>query len=185
MLWIVLDLALRTHIAYFLVEVLANPEDPRFAGKALGQRNFVIVTMAGMLFPLLHLLRLKWHAGPARWKRYPWALDSLYLSLFWLDGAGNSFDLYDSYQDFDLIPHFHGTGVLAIVVERVFGTSPLRTFGISNGIHVALEAQELLTDVFFGTHNVRGAMDTIRDVTVGIAGTIVYPIVGRMLARRR
>lgn len=88
--------------------------------------------------------------------------------------AGNSFNLYESFFYFDLIPHFHGTGAVAAVLLGVFGYSLLSSLGIANIIHMALEAQEYYTDVFFGTHNVRGVSDVVNDLVVGVAGTIIY-----------
>jgi hypothetical protein len=72
--------------------------------------------------------------------------------------AGNYFNLYDRYTHFDLLPHFHGSGALAGILFTVFELPPLAAFGVANGIHGLLEAQEVLTDVFFGTHNVRGGV---------------------------
>jgi hypothetical protein len=163
------NLALRLSIVYFLAEVLLNPKDPRFAGKAIPIRNAIIVTTFTSLFPML-----RWVAH--RWRRYPVWLDNIYLSIFWLDMAGNSFDLYDRYFYFDLVPHFHGTGALAVVL-RGLGMSPLGALGISNTIHVGLEAQEYYTDVLFGTHNVRGVSDTVNDLAAGLAGTLFYVLI--------
>ena len=160
------NLALRLSLLYFLIEVLRNPNDPRFAGKAIPVRNATIVITFTSLFPAL-----RWIAR--RWRRYPVWLDNLYLSIFWLDMAGNSFDLYDRYSHFDLIPHFHGSGALAAVL-RGLGMSPVGAFGIANTIHGGLEAQEYFTDVFFGTHNVRGVSDTVGDLAAGLLGTLSY-----------
>lgn len=164
---ILLNLLLRAHIAYFLAEVLRNPHDRRFEGKAIPIRNLLIVGGLSLLFPGLHLLR-------RRWKNYPFWTDDLWLSLFWLDMAGNSFDLYDRYTHFDLIPHFHGTGAAAVAVQRGFGTSRERAFVVTNVLHTALEAQEFATDVFFGTHNVRGWWDSAGDILAGLLGTVGY-----------
>jgi hypothetical protein len=169
------NLALRLSILYFLAEVLLKPNDPRFAGKAIPIRNAIIVITFTSLFPML-----RWVGR--RWRRYPVWLDNLYLSIFWLDMAGNSLDLYDRYFHFDLLPHFHGTGALAVVL-RGLGMSPFGALGIANTIHVGLEAQEYYTDVLFGTHNVRGVSDTVNDLAVGLAGTVVYSVAataGRM-----
>jgi hypothetical protein len=173
----ILNILIRAHIAYFLWEVMTKGDDPRFAGKAIPIRNLVIVGGMSMLFPLVQLL-------VKRWKRYPWGWDSLYLSVYWLDMAGNSFDLYDSYTHFDLIPHFHGTGVFAVVFERAFGLRVWPAILWANGSHTALEAQEILTDVFFKTHNVRGWWDTAGDITSGILGTLAYPWLARTLRIR-
>jgi hypothetical protein len=55
--------------------------------------------------------------------------------------------------------------------------SPLGALGISNTIHVGLEAQEYYTDVLFGTHNVRGVSDTVNDLAAGLAGTLFYVLI--------
>ncbi len=168
-----LNVLLRVSIAAFLADVLRHPHDPRYEGKAIPVRNLIIVGTLGHLFPLLYLLstRLRWWP---RWSSYPVWSDNLYLSIYWLDMAGNFFNLYDRYTHFDLIPHFHGTGALAAVGLRAFGWSPLAALGIANGIHALLEAQEFATDVLCGTHNVRGAWDSEGDLAAGLLGTLAY-----------
>lgn len=91
--------------------------------------------------------------------------------------AGNSFNLYDRFYDFDLIPHFHGTGAIALVFLSGFGLSFLSGIGLANIIHVLLEAQEYYTDVFFQTHNVRGVFDVVNDLFVGVLATFIYGII--------
>jgi hypothetical protein len=172
-----LNIVLRASIGYFLGEVLLNPNDPRFAGKAIPIRNLIIVGGLSLLFPALHVLR-------RRWRHYPVWTDNVWLSLFWLDMAGNSFDLYDRYLHFDLIPHFHGTGASAVALQRAFGLTPVRAFVIATALHSALEAQEYATDVFFGTHNVRGWWDTAGDIAVGLLGAGAY-LWGPSLVRPR
>lgn len=164
---LVLNGLMRASIAYFLVEVWRHPDDPRFAGKAIPLRNLVVVGSLSMLFPILHLWRRPW-------PRYPIWQDTLHLSIYGLDMAGNSFDLYNRYTHFDLIPHAHGTGALAVVLREAFGLSPLAAVGAANGIHALLEAQEYGTDLFFGTHNVRGTWDTAGDVLAGLLGSALY-----------
>ena len=136
---VALNLTLRVWIARLLVEVLTDPDDHRFKGKAI-----------------------------------PVWTDDLWLSLFWLDMAGNSFDLYDRYTHFDLIPHLHGTGASAVAIERAFGSTRRQAFFASNALHAALEAQEYATDVLFGTHNVRGWWDSAGDLLAGLLGTAIY-----------
>jgi hypothetical protein len=171
------NVALRLGLAYFLFEVLLKPDDPRFAGKAIPVRNLVVVGGLSLLFPGLHLLR-------RRRREYPWWTDDLFLSIFWLDMAGNSFDLYDRYYYFDMLPHAHGTGAAAVVFARGLGLRPLGAGALANGVHVLLEVQEYLTDVFFGTRNVRGASDTARDLLAGLAGAAVYLWLHERIGRR-
>ena len=161
------NVLLRASIGYFLAEVLRNPYDPRFAGKAIPIRNLIIVGGLSLLFPALHVVR-------RRWRRYPVWTDNVWLSLFWLDMAGNSFDLYDRYTHFDLIPHFHGTGASAVALQRGFGLTRGRAFVIATALHSALEAQEYATDVFFGTRNVRGWWDSAGDIAAGLLGGVAY-----------
>ena len=172
------NIAIRLSIVYFLGEVLLDPLDPRFAGKAIPIRNVIIVITFSLLFPFLYFMK-------RRWNHYPVWLDNLYLSIFWLDMAGNSFNLYDTLFYFDLVPHFHGTGALAVVLAGAFGLSLLSASGIANIIHVVLEAQEYYTDVLFNTHNVRGVFDVVNDLVLGLVGIVVYIGLYFYLARKK
>ena len=175
---LVVNACLRASIAYFLAEALLHPDDPRFAGKAIPVRNLIIVGTLSLLFPARYVWR-------RRWPRYPFWYDNLYLSIYWLDMAGNSFDLYDRYYYFDLIPHLHGTGAAAAVLFGAFERSAPGAVGIANGIHLLLEAQEYATDVLVGTHNVRGVADTVRDLLAGLLGTVLYVGAYAALGRAR
>jgi hypothetical protein len=165
-----LNALLRASIAGFLVDVLRHPHDKRYEGKAIPVRNLVIVGSLSLVFPLLAIQKRR----QPRWRRYPVWTDNLYLSIFWLDMAGNYLDLYDTYTHFDLIPHFHGTGSLAAVLLRAFDLSPLAAIGATNFLHTLLEAQEFGTDMICGTHNVRGVWDSAGDLSSGFLGTLLY-----------
>lgn len=175
---LLLNLAIRLSILYFLAEVLLLPNDPRFAGKAIPLRNLIIILSFSLLFPALYFWRKRWASNPI------W-LDSLYLSIFWLDMAGNSLNLYDSFFYFDLIPHFHGSGALAAVLFGAFGLSALSALGLANLIHLLLELQEYYTDVLLGTHNVRGTFDTVNDLAVGLLGATLYVVIFVLIRKRQ
>lgn len=162
-----LNILLRVSIFYFLGEVLLRPDDPRFAGKAIPVRNAIIVLVFSSAFPALYFFR-------KRWDKYPFLSDNLFLSIFWLDMAGNSFNLYDRYYYFDLVPHFHAPGALAVALRAAFSLPALSAAGVSTVAHTALEAQEYYTDVWFGTHNVRGVSDVVNDLVAGLFGVGVY-----------
>ncbi|GIW05926.1 MAG: hypothetical protein KatS3mg060_0731 [Dehalococcoidia bacterium] len=177
---IVVNLLLRLSIFYFLAEVLLNPNDPRFAGKALPIRNLVVIGSLSLLFPFLHVWRRVW-------PRYPVWYDNLYLSIFWLDMAGNSFNLYETVRGFDLLAHFHGAGAITAVLAGAFRQSWLTALGLATVIHVLLEAQENYTEILFGTRNIKGMYDTINDLTAGLLGSGVYLVLralGRRIAQR-
>lgn len=175
---VLLNLFLRCSSLYFLAEAMRHPDDPRFAGKAIPIRNLIVIGGLSLLFPALHF------AG-RRWKSYPFSPDNLYLSIFWLDMAGNSFNLYDRYRYFDLIPHFHGAGALALALKSLLPISTLSAVGLANMVHIALEGQEYYTDVLFGTHNVRGVSDTVNDLLAGLLGTTCYGVADVLLEKRR
>jgi hypothetical protein len=139
-----------------------------------------------MLFPAI------WWFRRLDWGRYPLGLDVVYLSIYALDMAGNSFNLYDTRPYFDLVPHFHATGAASLVIavywartrhpdaleRRSHGwlvETTLVAAGIATMIHVLLEIQEYYTDVLAGTINVGGVADTVNDLAVGLVGALVYP----------
>lgn len=174
------NILIRLLIIYFLFEALLLPDDPRFAGKAILERNLVIVGGLSLIFPAIYFLN-------KRRLEYPFLADFLFLSIFAFDMMGNSFNLYDTVWYFDLISHFHRTGAftavaLLIILSRqkvnAIKLSGLEVLllavGIATIIHVGLEAQEYYTDVFFGTHNVRGVFDIVNDIVVGFIGSTIY-----------
>ncbi|MBW3612226.1 MAG: hypothetical protein KY392_00035 [Chloroflexi bacterium] len=172
--WLI-NVALRAWIVAVIVEALRRPEDPRYRGKAIGTRGSVMIP-ASLLFPLAQLL-------PGRRRRpYPLGTDSLYLSIFALDLAGNHFNLYDRYLYFDAIPHAHGTGAFTVAAAELLDLQPLSAVGVAQVVHILLEAQEYYSDVLFDLRNVRGTWDTVNDLLAGTAGSIAYAAV---LARRR
>ncbi|MGH2380637.1 MAG: hypothetical protein ACRDG7_05380, partial [Candidatus Limnocylindria bacterium] len=109
-----------------------------------------------------------------RGERYPFWMDNLYLSIFALDLAGNSFDLYNTYRYFDLVPHAHGTGAVTVVFAWLLRRPMLSAVGLATVLHVGLEAQEYYSDVLFGLANVRGTWDVVNDLVVGVIGSAVY-----------
>jgi hypothetical protein len=169
-----LNLGLRAWIVAIIVEALRRPDDPRYRGKAIGPRGSVMIP-ASFLFPLAQLL-------PGRRDRpYPVGTDTLYLSIFALDLAGNHFDLYDRYRYFDAIPHAHGTGAFTVAAAELLDIPPLSAVGVAQVGHVLLEAQEYYSDVVFDLRNVRGTWDTVNDLLAGVVGSLAY---AALLARR-
>jgi hypothetical protein len=175
------NLLLRLCILVFTVDALINAGDPRFEGKALGPRNVGILLGLSMLFPLLQAVR-------GQWKRYPMWYDNLYLSIFALDMAGNTLNLYNTIGWWDHVSHFHGPGALAAVLMGAFGLRALAAAGLSTMLHAWLEIEEYYGDVFLHTHNVKGIEDSMNDLLFGLVGAVVYAFVfahSHFLERRK
>jgi len=147
-----INVLLRLLILAFTIDALINAGDDRFAGKALGPRNVGILLGLSMLFPLLQAVR-------GQWKRYPMWFDNLFLSIFALDMAGNSLNLYNTVEWWDHVPHFHGPGALAVVMMGAFGMRAIAAAGLTTILHTAL---------------VRGIADTVNDELFALAGVIIY-----------
>jgi hypothetical protein len=171
-----LNAGLRLVIVGVVGHALLRPNDPRYAGKAIGMRGLALVA-ASFLVPALQLTT-------RRGERYPLATDTLYLSIFALDLAGNHADLYDRYKYFDAIPHFHGTGAATLVLADLLDRPLLSAVGVAQVGHVLLEAQEYYSDVLFGLRNVRGTWDTVNDLLAGAAGSVVYAGIANRRRRR-
>lgn len=168
------NVLLRAGMLSILAEALLRPQDPRYAGKAIGTRGLVMIPLS-LVVPAAHRLL------PRR-QTYPVWTDNLWLSLFVLDLAGNHFNLYDRYRYFDAIPHAHGTGAATVVAAELLDLPPLSAVGLAQLAHIGLEAQEHYSDVWFGLHNVRGTWDTVNDLLAGAAGSAIY---AALLSRRR
>lgn len=169
-----LNVALRVLITGVVVDALLNPGAERYTGKAIGTRGLVLIP-ASLLLPALH-------RGRGGSDQYPFWTDNLYLSIFALDMGGNLLDLYDRYFFFDLIPHAHGGGAITLVASEVLRAPILVGVGISQVVHILLEAQEYYSDVLFDLRNVRGTWDTLNDLLAGVTGSLVY---GALYAARR
>jgi hypothetical protein len=171
-----LNAGLRLVIVGVVGHALLRPNDPRYAGKAIGTRGLALVG-ASFLVPALQMTT-------RRDERYPLATDTLYLSIFALDLAANHANLYDRYKYFDAIPHFHGTGAATLVFADLMDRPLLSAVGVAQLGHILLEAQEYYSDVLFGLRNVRGTWDTVNDLLAGAAGSVVYAGIAHRLRRR-
>ena len=167
LLSVLVNLGLRGAILAMTAHIVrARKDDPRFAGKGLTPRFVGVGLPATLAVPAIWVTR--------RGGAYPWGVDSIYLSMFALDLAGNVFDLYDRYRHFDLIPHAHGAGAATVFAAWALDVPPLSAVGVAQVGHILLEAQEYGTDVVFGTRNVRGTWDTLGDLTAGVVGSLAY-----------
>ena len=165
-----INIILRIAILAMTIDALINGADDRYSGKSLGPRDVLISFGFAMVFPLFWKLRYQ----KKEWSAYPWWYDDLYLSIFFVDMLGNSLNLYNTWEHWDHIPHFHGPGALALVIAGAFGEPIVSAIGIATLLHVILEIQEFYGDVFLHTHNVRDTQDSMNDLLSGVLGVIVY-----------
>lgn len=179
--------ALRLAMLALLAEVLrARPDDHRFAGKGIAVRFTAVALPATLLVPVAWWRRRRRAVSRGLSPEpYPTWIDSLYVSLFALDLAGNVFDLYDRHMHFDLIPHAHGGGAIAVTAAWLFGWRSSRAAAASIGGHALLEAQEYASDVAFGLRNVRGWWDVVGDLGAGVVGAVVYAAAHERWVRAR
>ena len=164
---IALNIALRASILFFTLHSVLNADDERYVGKGLSLRNVIILLVWTMVFPALYAIWKKWKTYPVWW-------DCLYLSIFWLDMLGNWLNFYNVVDNWDLLPHFHGPGAMALIWRGLARRSVLASTGVANMIHAGLEVQEYLGDVLGGTQNVQGAGDTAHDLAAALAGSWAY-----------
>jgi hypothetical protein len=164
------NVLLRLAILVMSVDALVNAGDERFSGKALGPRDVIISFGFAMVFPAIWKLRYR----KKEWSAYPWWYDDLYLSIFFVDMLGNSLNLYNAWEHWDHIPHFHGPGALALVIAGAFGEPIISAIGIATLLHVILEIQEFYGDLILHTHNVRDTQDSMNDLLFGVLGVLVY-----------
>lgn len=170
----VVNVLLRVAILVMSVDAIANANDPRFAGKALAPRDVIISFGFAMLFPLFWRLRYRGR----QWHEYPWWFDSLYLSLFAFDMAGNSFGLYNAYKgSFNDVTHTYGNGALMIVLAGAFGFTTLEAMGLATMLHLWLQLEEYYGDVFFHTHNIVGMEGEYEQFVGGLVAVIVCGLV--------
>ncbi len=168
------DAGLRVAMLAMVAAVLrAGPDDPRFAGKGIAIRFTAFALPATLLVPAVWGRRRMRRGGPAAGS-FPGWLVSLFVSLIALDLAGNVFDLNDTHTHFDLVPHAHGGGAIAVTAAWLFGWPAPKAAAASIAGHALLEAQEYASDRAFGLRNVRGWWDVVGDLGAGVVGAVVY-----------
>ncbi|TME40929.1 MAG: hypothetical protein E6I57_05020 [Chloroflexi bacterium] len=170
----IVNLLLRLAIFAMSVDAIVHSGDARFAGKALAPRDVIISFGLAMLFPLFWKLRYQ----RRQWHEYPWWFDSLYLSMFAFDMAGNSFGLYNAYiGEFNDVTHTYGNGAVMIVLAGAFGFTTLEAMGITTMLHLVLQVEEYYGDKFLGTHNIVGMEGEYQQFIGGLVAVTVCGII--------
>jgi hypothetical protein len=167
------NVLLRLAILVMTIDALVNSSDQRFAGKALAPRDIIISFGLAMLFPLFWRLRYR----KREWREYPWWFDSLYLSMFAFDMAGNSLGLYNAFTGaFNDVTHTYGNGALMIVLAGAFGYTTLEAMGLATILHLILQVEEFYGDKFLHTHNIVGMEGEYEQFVGGLIAVTVCGI---------
>jgi hypothetical protein len=190
---ICLDIALKAVVVLLLGFAVTHTEWARFASKAM--------TARAVLYPLLVAVpasawavarvraRRQGRAGPA----YPLVADVLVTVPFVVDLAGNALNLYDSVNHFDDACHLINWAILTAAVGTVLvHRRDLPTWvllglliGFGDVTAVLWEIGEYGAFVTKAPEVTTAYSDTIGDLALGTAGTVIAAALTVGLARRR
>lgn len=179
-----LNLSAKLLLLALLAYAMANPELPRFAGKAMAAR--------AATYPLaIVLVPIAW-AFLGRPRPYPHGVDVLLVSPFLVDVAGNAADLYDSIVWFDDAAH----AVTWMLLVLAFGSAIARLrlppwntvalcIGFGSVTHVLWEIVEFLLMRSGATELHLTYGDTIGDLALSLTGSVTAGLLMGWRARRR
>ena len=180
----VLNVAAKGLLVALLLYAVANPDMPRFAGKAMGVRA-VLYPLATLLIPLIWRLR-------GRPPPYPHAADTLLAMPFLIDVGGNVANLYDTVVWFDDAAHavtwmflVLAVGALLLRLRLAPWITTALCIGFGSVTHVLWEILEYLIMISgrTGLHLTYG--DTVGDLAASLSGSILAGLMtGRIAAKR-
>lgn len=179
------NLAAKALLVGLLVYAVANPEMPRFAGKAMAARA-LLYPLAAMVVPIGWLLL-------GRPRPYPHAPDALLVSPFLIDVGGNVADLYNTVAWFDDAAHAVTWMLLVLAVGSFIARLDLAPWvvgalcvGFGATTHILWEIIEYLLMVSGNSGLQLTYGDTIGDLAMSLTGSVVAgTTVGWVSARGR
>jgi hypothetical protein len=179
----ILNVVAKVLLVALLLYAVANPDMPRFAGKAMGIRA-VLYPLATLLIPLGWVLR-------GRPRPYPHAADTLLAMPFLIDVGGNVANLYDTVVWFDDAAHaltwmflVFAVGALLLRLRLTPWITAALCIGFGSVTHVLWEIMEYLIMISgrTGLHLTYG--DTVGDLAASLSGSVLAGLVtGRIAAR--
>jgi uncharacterized membrane protein YjdF len=183
---------LKLGVVAMLVFACLNLDAGRFASKGMPIRLVVYPLLLAIL-PVVWALVNRRRAVADR-APYPAAADVLITLPFFIDMLGNCLGLYDSISSFDDICHFLNwmlltAGICVLLIgRRDLPPWVLASLALAFGATTAVvwEVVEYLTFVANNTHEAPTAYaDTIGDLSLGLAGTLVAAAGVGLAARAR
>ena len=181
----VADILLKVVLVALLVFAVVRQDQPQFHGKAMAGRA-VGYPLAALVVPVIW-----WLVSRRRAVRFPVVVDILIVSPFVIDMAGNAANLYDTVSWWDDANHFVNWAILVsgfavLLLSTSLARSPLFGLAVGFGATTAI-LWELLEYVTFIRHSaeLRTAYhDTIGDLALGLAGSVVAGAAVAWLGRR-
>lgn len=179
------NVAAKALLVALLLYAVANPEMPRFAGKAMVTRA-LLYPLAALLVPIGWLLS-------RRPRPYPHAPDALLVSPFLIDVGGNAADLYNDVVWFDNVAHTLTWMLLVLAIGSFIARLDLAPWvvgalcvGFGATTHILWEIIEYLLMVSGNSGLQLTYGDTIGDLALSLTGTVVAGVtVGWVAARSR
>jgi hypothetical protein len=155
----------------------------QFEGKAFGWR-LVFYPIAAVIVPL------GWRLA-GRPRPYPYALDMLLVAPFLVDTLGNTFDLYDSIEWWDDLNQFVNWALLSLAIGQLvlrFGLPRIETavivIGFGGVSAILWELAEYFAFIRNSDELDTAYTDTLGDMTLGLAGSVVAAIATVTVLRR-
>ena len=179
----ILNVAAKVLLVALLLYAVANPEMPRFAGKAMGVRA-VLYPLVTLLIPFGWLLK-------GRPRPYPHAADTLLAGPFLIDVGGNVANLYDTVVWFDDAAHaltwmllVFAVGALLLRLRLAPWITAALCIGFGSVTHVLWEILEYLIMMSgrTGLHLTYG--DTVGDLAASLSGSVLAGLVTGWTAAR-
>ncbi|MGH7570631.1 MAG: hypothetical protein ACREMK_02165 [Gemmatimonadota bacterium] len=179
----ILNVAAKLLLVALLLFAVANPDMPRFAGKAMGIRS-VLYPLATLLIPLVWILK-------GRPRPYPHAADTLLAGPFLVDVGGNVANLYDTVVWFDDAAHaltwmllVFAVGALLLRLRLAPWITAALCIGFGSVTHVLWEILEYLIMISgrTGLHLTYG--DTVGDLAASLSGSVLAGLVTGWIAAK-
>ncbi len=133
-------------------------------------------------------------AAWAAWRRqspYPFVADILITLPFLIDTAGNSLDLYDTIEWWDDANHLvnwallaGGAGALLQRIKQGFGVTMALVVGFGAATAILWEIAEYFAFIRVSPELDTAYVDTLGDLTLGLAGSVLAGMASGLAARR-
>ena len=168
------DIALKAALAGLLVFAAARQDLPQFHGKSMTGRA-IGYPVAALIVPVAWLLLSR-----RRPRRFPVAVDMLFVAPFVIDMAGNAANLYDTISWWDDVNHLVNWAILVAAFGiLLLGTTldrwPLFGLAVGFGATTAIlwELLEYITFIRNSPELTTAYHDTLGDLALGLTGSVI------------